>query len=143
MDSDRPLWNWLVLLFAGLFCVSCFKSCVDLQYRWGGNRTTAEVIAVGKNLSRHAVLPYQVSYTYRPANSHQPVTGSTPIGWDDFGKYAAGQAVDIEYLGGELLRSRIVGSGSPFWTRFLLLSLGASVVLTVALTLRSYRKVPA
>jgi len=26
-----------VFAFAGLFCVSCFKSCEDLQYRWRGN----------------------------------------------------------------------------------------------------------
>ena len=133
MESEHPRLIKLCVLVGCLFLISAFKSCTDLQYRLVGKTTTGTVTKIAENQSRGQVVDWHVTYGFNNENSHKRVTSYSAVDLEDYDKYQVGQSVPIEYFGDEGYDSRIVGTGSPFWTRFFLGSIVAAVVVAIVL----------
>ncbi len=134
MESEHPRLIKACVAVGCLFLVSAFKSCTDLQYRLVGKTTTGNVTKIAENQHRGEVVDLHVTYGFKNENSHKHVTFYSAVDLEDGDKYQVGQSVPIEYFGDEGYDSRIVGTGSPFWTRFFLGSIAAAVVVGIVLS---------
>jgi hypothetical protein len=141
MDQDAELAKFKFILFSLLlFVIAAFQSCQSLKYAVSSTRMTATVTSIGEERGRRGRhIGYRISYGFR--NNNKRITGHTVVGSGEVDDYSKGQKIEIDYIGGKFLNSRIAGTGSLFWPVVLvvgLLALGGSIA---ALWLEASRKV--
>ncbi len=140
MENSDKLVMRIGMVILAVLLVACLKSCDELRYRWTGKTTRATVSSITEEHDRYLnLIGYKVWYGFFNTNSGKEVSGCTPISVDEHDNYSVGQTVQIEYIGGELFTTRIVGTGSRFWPILLLVFVVGSIAGVVVLTLRANR----
>jgi hypothetical protein len=115
----------LGILMFSMFCVACFKSCEEIQYRVKGKETSTTIKSIDDAYhGRGGHDGYTVRYLFHNENTGRTVKGYTDIGPGERDRYEVGQQIEIEYIGGDVHTSRIRGTSNMVW----IVLLGASLM---------------
>lgn len=133
---ERPdrssLWGGLGLAACSLAIVAGYMSLDDLHYWWSGQTARARVtdfMAVNTRLPEEGA---NVWYEFANPRNQRLVRTSASVPWSDRAKYPRGREMDIEYIPGEFLKSRMRQTGSRWWP--ILFALGAAATLGCLIT---------
>jgi len=123
---------YIVGLGAGIFFLACFKSCDEVRYRTQGIAATAKVTNIVPSYNRFRQhTGYDVWYDYDNREDRKHFSSTKHVGVAEGELFSLGQAVEIEYLAGDLPASRFKSDRTWFWISVVLVSVGAFVVACV------------
>ncbi len=125
-----------------LFFVSWFQSCEELRYRMSGKKATATVTNIAELVDKYGRRTGDAKMWYEFANDNtkRRASGSVSLRADEAQDYYVGQSMPIEYIGDEMVSSRLEGRTNLVWAALFVGSLAASVGCFVVLTIAYNRK---
>ncbi|MBN2711000.1 MAG: hypothetical protein JXR97_01000 [Planctomycetes bacterium] len=114
-NSGMDSFKGVIFIFI-LFCISGFQSCQEIRYKTGGKTDETKIDKITENHDKYGrLVSYTVWYGFKNENSGKRVAGSIIVSDNDIGQYSRGQNITVEYIGGDIYDSRIVGTGTVFW----------------------------
>lgn len=133
MDQpDRSaLWGGIGLVACCLAIVAGYMSLDDLRYWWWGQTTKARVsdfIAVNSRLPEEGAT---VWYEFVNPKNQRHIRASALVSVSARLEYPRGRDIDIEYIPGEFLKSRIRQTGSRLWPILFVVSTIATLACVI------------